>query len=72
MQIRIEKEIKKKILIVKNIKQACYGTDCESFIETDKKLIPAEMSPRYHFPHCILELLVPHAVDEGVQCWRNN
>ena len=24
-----------------------------------------------HFPHCILEVLVPHAVDEGVHCWRH-
>ena len=26
----------------------------------------------YQFAHCTLELLVPHAVDEGVQCWRHH
>ena len=25
-----------------------------------------------HFPHCILQLLVPHAVDDGVHCWRHH
>ncbi|KAK2513240.1 hypothetical protein Q9966_016191 [Columba livia] len=27
---------------------------------------------RYDFPQGILELLVPHAVDEGVHCWRHH
>ena len=34
---------KEKNINRKNIIQACYGTDCESFAETDEKFIPAEM-----------------------------
>ena len=26
----------------------------------------------YQFAHCTLELLVPHAVDEGIHCWRHH
>ena len=45
--------------------------DGESFVDRDEKFSAAEKCLWCHFPQCMLELLVPHAVDEGVHCWRH-
>ncbi|KAK4805593.1 hypothetical protein QYF61_016443 [Mycteria americana] len=37
-----------------------------------RKTFALEKPSSYQFPRCIIELLVPHAVDERIHCWRNH